>query len=543
MMRLSFGILHIKESPCVSLSGVTVALCLLTLLLVTLRGRKGLKSLYHHDQQHSPQDCTRHPPPPGPAPWPLVGNLLQMGDQIHLSLTSLRLQYGDVFKIHLGSLTVVVLSGYTTIRQALVRQGEAFAGRPDLFTFSAVANGTSMTFSEKYGPAWTLHKKLCKNALRSLSQAEPRGSGATCLLEEHVCAEAAEMVEVLREQAAAEEMKHENGSGVASIDPVVPLVTSVANVVCALCFGKRYDYNDKEFLTIVHINNEVLRIFAAGNLADFFPVFRYFPSPSLRKMVQHIHRMNSFMERSIEEHINTFDKNCIRDITDALIALCEDREEDKDKAVLSDSQIIHTVIDIFGAGFDTIIAGLQWSLLYLIKFPDIQDRIHKEIDEHIGAARLPRFADKPNMPFTEAFLYEVFRHASYVPFTIPHCTTTNITLNGFFIPKDTCVFINQYQVNHDVDLWGDPDVFRPERFLDGSGRLNKELTEKVLIFGMGKRRCLGDGFARLEMFVFLTTLLYGLRLQNVPGQELDLSSDFGLTMKPRPYRIIISSRL
>ncbi|XP_061905595.1 cytochrome P450 1A1 [Entelurus aequoreus] len=531
-MRPMFGTLLPKENPSASVSSVTLVLCLLTLLLMALCGRKGQRYLSHHFDF----DLDIHPPPPGPTPWPLVGNLLQMGDQIHLSFTQLRHQYGDVFKLRLGSLTVVVLSGYATIRQALVRQGDAFAGRPDLFTFSAVANGTSMTFSEKYGHTWMLHKKLCKNALRSFSQAEPRESGATCLLEEHVCAEASEMVKVLQEQAAKElEMT--------GIDPVRQLVTSVANVVCALCFGKRYDHNDKEFLTVVHINNEVLRIFAAGNLADFFPVFRYFPSPSLRKMVQHIHRMNSFMERSIEEHICTFDKNCIRDITDALIALCEDREESKHTSTLSNSQIIHTVVDIFGAGFDTIIAGLQWSLLYLIKFPDIQDRIHQEIDDHIGTARLPRFSDKVNMPLTEAFIYEVFRHASYVPFTIPHCTTRDILLNGFFIPKDTCVFINQYQVNHDVALWGDPDVFRPGRFLASAGILKKELTEKVLIFGMGKRRCLGDGYARLEMFVFLTTLLQRLRIQSVPGQELDLSTDFGLTMKPRPYKITISSRL
>uniref|UniRef100_A0A8C7D6D7 Cytochrome P450 1A n=1 Tax=Oncorhynchus kisutch TaxID=8019 RepID=A0A8C7D6D7_ONCKI len=516
-MRLTFGIFP-KDGLSMSLSGVTMALCTLTLLLVALRGRK--------------REGAGHPKgtlPPGPTPWPLVGNLFQMGDQIHLSLTQLRLQYGDVFQMRMGSLVVVVLSGYATIRQALVRQGEAFAGRPDLFTFSAVANGTSMTFSEKYGPAWVLHKKLCKNALRSFSQAESRGPDTTCLLEEHVCAEAAGMVEAIWELSEASE-----GLG---LDPVVPLVTSVANVVCALCFGKRYDYNDKEFLTIVHINNEVLRIFAAGNMADFFPVFRYLPSPSLRKMVQHISRMNSFMEHNIEEHLETFDKDCIRDITDALIALCEDRQEDEDTAVLSNSQIIHTVIDIFGAGFDTIIAGLQWSLLYLIKFPDIQVKIHQEIDDHIGPARLPRFEDKPKMPFTESFLYEVFRHTSYVPFTIPHCTTQNITLNGYFIPKDTCVFINQYQVNHDIDLWGDPDVFCPERFLGKEGLLNKDLTEKVMIFGMGKRRCLGDGFARLEMFVFLTTLLHRLCIENVPGQELDLSTDFGLTMKPRPYRI------
>lgn len=125
--------------------------------------------------------------------------------------------------------------------------------------------------------------------------------------------------------------------------------------------------------------------------------------------------------------------------------------------------------------------------------------LFSDSDDHIGPARLPRFEDKPKMPFTEAFLYEVFRHTSYVPFTIPHwwgsdnshsnnlqylhlhgacllacsgqsvisekvdiyivffpraflplSTTQNITLNGYFIPKDTCVFINQYQVNHDM---------------------------------------------------------------------------------------------
>lgn len=102
--------------------------------------------------------------------------------------------------------------------------------------------------------------------------------------------------------------------------------------------------------------------------------------------------------------------------------------------------------------------------------------------------------------------------------------------------KDKKVFVSS------SDLWGDPEKFRPDRFLGPSGQLNKELTEKVLIFGVGKRRCVGDGFARLEMFVFLTTLLQGLSIENVPGQKLDLGADFGLTMKPRPYRITVSSR-
>uniref|UniRef100_A0A8C9W476 Cytochrome P450, family 1, subfamily D, polypeptide 1 n=1 Tax=Scleropages formosus TaxID=113540 RepID=A0A8C9W476_SCLFO len=459
-------------------STVTMALFAMGLILFALERRK--------------QEREQFKRPPGPIPWPFIGNLLQMGEQLHICLTRLRDKYGDVFKVKMGSLVVVVLSGYDTIKQALVRQGESFAGRPDLFSFSAVANGTSMTFSEKYGEAWILHKKICKNALRTFSQAKANNSMCSCLLEERICAEASDLVNALSEHP-------DRARG---FDPSVSLVTSVANVVCALCFGKRYEYSDKEFLNIVQINNE----------------------------------------ENIQEHLNTFDKNCIRDITDALIALSEDRYEEEKQSVLSSTQIVHTVIDIFGAGFDTIIAGLQWSLLYLIKFPDIQCKIYQEIDDKIGSNRMPRFEDKPKMPFTEAFIYEVFRHSSYVPFTIPHCTTENIVLNGYFIPKDTCIFINQYQVNHDPALWSRPKLFQPERFLDASGQLNKDLTDKVMIFGMGKRRCVGDGFARLEMFLFFTTLLHRLQISNVSGQELDLTAEFGLTMKPKPYKIRVSPR-
>ncbi|XP_016413625.1 cytochrome P450 1D1 [Sinocyclocheilus rhinocerous] len=440
-------------------TGVTLFLCAFAMLLLVLHGRR------------REPGCSL---PPGPTPWPLVGNLFQMGEQIHLSLTNLRVQYGDVFQMKMGSLVVVVLSGYSTIKEALVRQGEAFAGRPDFFTFSAVANGTSMTFSEKYGEAWVLHKKICRNALKTFSQAESRDSSASCLLEERICAEAVDMMEALKKQA--------DEFGDSGLDPVKLLVTSVANVVCTLCFGKRYAHDDKEFLTIVNINNEVLRLFAAGNLADFFPIFRYLPSPSLRKLLQYIDRMNNFMERNISEHLITFDRS-------------------------SSAKTVYEVQK-----------------------------------NQVGMNRLPQFKDKPNMPYTEAFIYEVFRHASYMPFTIPHCTTDNITLNGYFIPKDTCVFINQYQVNHDMNIWGDAEAFRPERFLTLSGHLNKNLTERVMIFGIGIRRCLGDSFARLEMFVFLTTLLHRLHIENVPGQELDLSSTFALTMKPRPFRIKISTR-
>ncbi|KPP64046.1 cytochrome P450 1A1-like, partial [Scleropages formosus] len=438
------SLLDIKVDSFMLFSTVTMALFAMGLILFALERRK--------------QEREQFKRPPGPIPWPFIGNLLQMGEQLHICLTRLRDKYGDVFKVKMGSLVVVVLSGYDTIKQALVRQGESFAGRPDLFSFSAVANGTSMTFSEKYGEAWILHKKICKNALRTFSQAKANNSMCSCLLEERICAEASDLVNALSEHP-------DRARG---FDPSVSLVTSVANVVCALCFGKRYEYSDKEFLNIVQINNEVLRIFAAGNLADFFPIFRYLPSPSLRKLMQYIRRMNSFIEENIQEHLNTFDK-----MTRLAPTECQ--------------------------GLKTSQKCLSLKHLYM-KYSDT----------------LPMF---PSPYHTE-----------------------NIVLNGYFIPKDTCIFINQYQVNHDPALWSRPKLFQPERFLDASGQLNKDLTDKVMIFGMGKRRCVGDGFARLEMFLFFTTLLHRLQISNVSGQELDLTAEFGLTMKPKPYKIRVSPR-
>ncbi|XP_009079267.1 PREDICTED: cytochrome P450 1A4-like, partial [Acanthisitta chloris] len=111
-------------------------------------------------------------------------------------------------------------------------------------------------------------------------------------------------------------------------------------------------------------------------------------------------------------------------------------------------------------------------------------------------------------------------------------TTKATALNGYYIPKDTCVFINQWQVNHDENLWKDPSAFKPERFLNAAGtEVNKMESEKVLSFGLGKRRCIGETIGRWEIFLFLTTLLQQLEFSLRPGDEVDITPQYGLTMK------------
>lgn len=463
---------------------------------------------------------------PGPWSFPIIGNLLQLGDHPYLTFMEMRKRYGDVFLIKLGMVPVVVVNGMKMVKQVLLTDGEHFAGRPNMYTFSFASEGKSFSFSVNYGESWKLHKKIASNALRRFSKAKSKSSICSSLPEEHVVEEVSEMIKVFAE------LTSKNGS----FDPRNAITCAVANVICALCFGKRYDHSNEEFLKIVKTNDDFLKASSVANPADFIPCFRYLPLRIINAPRKFYQDLNQFIALHVQDHLTTYDKNYMRDITDVLISMCQNKYAATKKATLNDDEIISTVSDIFGAGFETVSTCLYWSFLYLIHYPEVQAKIQEEIDKNIGL-KSPRFEDRKILPYTEAFINEIFRHSPLVPFTIPHCTTADTTLNGSFIPRKTCIFINLYQVNHDETIWDNPTVFRPERFLNENGELNKSLTEKVLIFGMGIRKCLAEDLSRNEIFVFITTVLQHLELKKCPGAELDMTPIYGLATKPKPYQL------
>ncbi|KAJ8247927.1 hypothetical protein GJAV_G00252170 [Gymnothorax javanicus] len=472
---------------------------------------------------------------PGPKPFPIIGNVLDVVGSPHLSLTTLSERYGPIYQIQIGMRPVVVLSGSETIRQALIKQGEDFSGRPDLYSFQFISNGKSLAFSSDLAGVWRARRKLAMNALRSFSTVESSESGYSCVLEEHICKEGEHLVKQLSTVTEA--------SG--SFDPFRHIVVSVANVICAMCFGRRYSHDDEELLNLVNLSDEFGQVAGSGNPADFIPFLRFLPSRTMKRFVEINERFKDFVSKIVMDHYRTYDKNNIRDITDSLIDHCEDRKLDENSNVqVSDEKIVGIVNDLFGAGFDTISTALSWAVVYLVAYPEIQEQLHREMKDAVGYDRTPRLSDKPKLPLLESFILELFRHSSFLPFTIPHCATKDTSLNGYFIPKNTCVFINQWQVNHDPALWKDPSSFTPERFLNADGiTVNKMDAEKVLLFGMGKRRCIGEAIGRTEVFLFLAILVQRLRFHQLPGQPLDMTPEYGLTMKHKRCQLRASLRV
>ncbi|KAM9642574.1 LOW QUALITY PROTEIN: cytochrome P450 1A4-like [Trichechus inunguis] len=500
-------IFHLAVTP----GEVTTSLIILVIVFVFVRalGSRGGKQVS----------------PAGPWSFPIVGNLPQLGAHPYLTFMEMRKKYGDVFLIKLGMVPAVVVNGMEMVKQVLLKDGENFAGRPNMHTFSVLAEAKSLSFSVNCGESWKIHKKISSNALRTFSNTEAKSSTCSCLLEKHITEEVSELVKVFAELTSKR----------GSLDPRSVITCAVANVVCAFCFGKRYEHNDEEFLKIFKTNDELLKASSAANPANFIPFFCHLPLQIINASWEFYQALNRFIALHVRDHLSIYDKDHTRDITDALINICHNKRAATKTATLNDDEIKSTVSYLFGAGFETATC-LYWSFLYLIYYPEIQAKIQEEIDGNIGL-KSPRFEDRKILPYTEAFINEIFRHISFFAFTIPHCTTVDTSLKGYFIPKKTCTFINMYQVNHDETIWDDPSLFQPEGFLNKNGELNKSLVEKVLIFGMGIRKCLGEDVARNEIFILLTAVLQQLKLQQCRGVQLDLTPTYGLATKPKPYQL------
>jgi cytochrome P450 len=151
-----------------------------------------------------------------------------------------------------------------------------------------------------------------------------------------------------------------------------------------------------------------------------------------------------------------------------------------------------------GAGFETTYRLLLFIILYLTKYPDIQERAHREIDQELGSDRNISEKDQASLPYVMATILEVLRKASITPFALPHFTLHDTKLREYDINKGTVVFFNYHSVANEESYWGDPEIFRPERLHDDSGKLDKKKASHILLstFGMGRRQSLGEALEK-----------------------------------------------
>ncbi len=191
-----------------------------------------------------------------------------------------------------------------------------------------------------------------------------------------------------------------------------------------------------------------------------------------------------FINKQIEEHRKTFDPDNLNDIIDMWLNEIRLHKSNDPGSLHNPNNMTGQIFLLFLAGTDTTSNTLRWGSQYLVRYPKIQDRLHREIDEVVGRNRLPKLADRLNLPYTQAVIAELHRIISLAPLAGFHVAGDTTTFRGYTIPKNSVVVSNLYAVMHSPDVWDDPEAFKPERFLDDKGNFHE--AEEVIPFGLGE---------------------------------------------------------
>uniref|UniRef100_A0A8C5VP89 Cytochrome P450 2D6 n=1 Tax=Microcebus murinus TaxID=30608 RepID=A0A8C5VP89_MICMU len=319
--------------------------------------------------------------------------------------------------------------------------------------------------------------------------------------------------------------------------PNALLNKAVGNVIASLTYGRRFEYDDQRFLRLMELVEKQHQP-ESGYLMQVvmaLPVLLRIPWLA-GKVISAQKAFMALLDELVTEHRMTRDPaQPPRDLTDAFLAEVE-KAKGNPESSFNDDNLRLVVADLFSAGMETSSTTLAWALLLMILHPDVQRRVQQEIDEVIGQVRRPEMGDQAHMPYTTAVIHEVQRFADIIPMGVPHMTSRDIEVKGFLIPKGTTLFINLSSVLKDEAVWEKPFRFHPEHFLDSQGRFVK--PEAFLPFSAGRRACLGEPLARMELFLFFTCLLQRFSFSVPPGHPRP--SDHGVChflVTPCPYQL------
>ncbi|KAM9672634.1 cytochrome P450 2D17-like [Trichechus inunguis] len=459
--------------------------------------------------------------PPGPVPMPGLGNLLQVDFQnAPYSFGQLRRRFGDVFSLQLAWRPVVVVNGSAAVREALVLRGEDTADRPPVPIYKHLGFGPRAqgVILARYGHAWREQRRFSLSTLRNF------GLGKKSL-EQWVTEEAACLCAAFAAQAGH------------PFSPKALLKKAVTNVIAFLTYGRRFEYDDPTILKLLQQMESSLKEDSGfiREILNVLPVLLRIPGLT-RKVFSAQKNFMALLDKLATEHRETRDlAQPPRGVADAFLDEVEKAKGNPESSFTNENMRM-VVADLFSAGMVTTSTTLDWALLLMLLHPDVQRRVQQEIDEVIGQVRPPEMEDQARMPFTTAVVHEVQRFGDVVPLNLPHMTSRDTEVHGFHIPKGTTLILNLSSVLKDEAAWEKPFRFHPEHFLDAQGRFVK--PEAFMPFSAGRRSCLGEPLARMELFLFFTCLLQRFSFSVPPGQPRP--SDHGVyafLVTPFPYQL------
>ncbi|KAK3593820.1 hypothetical protein CHS0354_014366 [Potamilus streckersoni] len=432
--------------------------------------------------------------PPCPPGKPLLGNLLNLKESPHLKFDEWVKLYGPIF-----TWTVFNTRGVTVNRADLVRK---------LLTHESLAPYTNDRFSTFQGEyiAWNykdvlfgrggdIHGRLRKAMHKGLRL---YGDGVSTF-ENTVLLELKRVVKLIK------------GKDGKDFDPRPIISDSIGNLISILLSGDQIE-SSEESKRIWKLSDQILLSLRPVfmSIMEAVPFLRYFPGPIRNTVHDVLTARDEVISKYYTIARETYEPGKTRGYVDALIKLQEEDLDENGVCWLKDEHIKGLIVDMVFGGLMTTTNAILIAILVLINHPACLEKLKKEILDTIGPDRLPSLKDREDMPYIQAVILETLRYSAHVSVPPPHRCTADIEFEGYTIPQDSIILLNLWSIHHDPEIWSDPWQFRPERFLDDHGDLlppEHNLRQSLILFGVGRRSCVGETMARSRMFLYLATLI------------------------------------
>ncbi|KAH7668649.1 Cytochrome P450 E-class group I protein [Dioscorea alata] len=458
--------------------------------------------------------------PPSPPRIPILGNLLWLTkpfSQLEPTLHHLRIKYGPIFTLYVGSRPVIFIMDGDHIHRALVENGEVFADRPRPVSSNDLNTNLHSINNTPYGSLWRLLR-------RNLASEVIHPCKATTKSSTHVHRMALDIL--------LNGLKNEAKASGGVVIPFDSIKNSMSFLMISLCFG------------VVKLDEQMVKQIQNVQWELLFLVDKHFalnlmPKVALLLFLGRLGKLKQLRRAQKELFIPLIrtrkqlaikkrDKRHVISYVDSLLELRVPNGVGSVRE-LSEENIVSFCSEFLDASIWSTCAGLEWIIASLVKHQDVQQNLRQEIKGVVGDERREVHMDElQRMPYLKAVIFEALRRHPPAHFLIPHRVKENVFINEHFIPKNTVVNCLVTSIGLDGKVWEDPLEFKPERFMAGREGEGVDVQcgkseIKMMPFGTGRRMCPGLDLAMIQFQYFVANLVNEMEFKEVEGMEVDLS--------------------
>ncbi|KAG2159163.1 cytochrome P450 [Suillus bovinus] len=465
------------------------------------------------------------PYPPGPRGWPLIGNILDMPrSKPWLTFT----EWGDITHIEVLGRHIIVLNSVKTAIEMMDSKSTLYSDRPVLpMAGELVGWKYSLPFLP-YGRSFRQQRKKIHRVI-----------GSRAAMDVYNETEEVETRRFLKRVLAKPDQLQDHIRH-----------TAVA-VVLRITHGYEVQENNDPWVDLANrVTENCSQASAPGAfMVDILPflakVPAWFPGAGFKRIAR---EWRGTLEQMVSTPHKFVKDQMVADI--APVSFTSNLLKGGDVSAEEDHVVKWSAFSIYAGGSDTTISAVYSLFLAMTLFPDVQKKAQAEIDAVVGHDRLPSFADRDSLPYTNALVKEVLRWNAIFPTGFPHCVAEDDIHDGYYIPKGSLVMPNLWFMLNDPRTYANPSQFNPERFLAKDGK-EPETEPSTMCFGFGRRQaqnCICPGLHLADASIWISTAmsLAVFDISKVVENGVEITPEVdplpGIASHPKPFKCSIKPR-